>query len=210
MSLAVPQDLTVDGAGLSVGIVAARYNPTLVDALLHQVFEQLRAAGVKEKKIRVYRVPGSNELPSAAQWLATAAKPDVIVALGVIIRGDTKHYELVAEASAQGLMRVALDTRIAVRVHQMWEAGLLDEVRRLDVDGLREGRTASKALGYSQVLAHLDGLLSAEQAIEDTITATRRFARRQESWFRPDPRIHWLGYDDPQRIERALNIIGSA
>lgn len=114
MSLDAPQDLPVNGSAFSVGIVAARYNPTLVDALLHQVFEELRAAGVKEKKIRLYRVPGSNELPSAAQWLAAAAKPDVIVALGVIIRGDTKHYELVAEASSQGLMRVALDTRISV------------------------------------------------------------------------------------------------
>ena len=114
MSLDAPENQPVDGSGYSVGIVAARYNPVLVDALLHQVFEHLREAGVKEKKIRVYRVPGSNELPSAAQWLASAAKPDVIVALGVIIRGDTKHYELVAEASSQGLMRVALDTRIAV------------------------------------------------------------------------------------------------
>lgn len=106
--------MPVDGTDMTIGVVAARYNPTLVDALLHQVFEQLRSAGVKEKKIRVYRVPGSNELPSAAQWLAAASKPDVIIALGVIIRGDTKHYELVAEASAQGLMRVALDSRIAV------------------------------------------------------------------------------------------------
>jgi 6,7-dimethyl-8-ribityllumazine synthase len=114
MSLAVPQELTVDGAGLSVGIVASRYNPTLVDALLHQVFENLRAAGVKKKKISVYRVPGANELPSAAQWLATAVKPDVIVALGVIIRGDTSHYELISEAATQGLMRVALDSRISV------------------------------------------------------------------------------------------------
>ena len=114
MSLAVPQELTVDGAGLSVGIVASRYNPTLVDALLHQVFENLRAAGVKKKKICVHRVPGANELPSAAQWLATAVKPDVIVALGVIIRGDTSHYELISEAATQGLMRVALDSRISV------------------------------------------------------------------------------------------------
>jgi len=92
----------------------------------------------------------------------------------------------------------------------MWDAGLLEEVRRLDAVGLREGRTAAKALGYSQALAHLDGLLSAEQAIEDTITSTRRFARRQESWFRPDPRIHWLGYDDPQLTDRALDVIASA
>jgi tRNA dimethylallyltransferase len=92
----------------------------------------------------------------------------------------------------------------------MWDAGLLDEVHRLDAAGLREGRTAAKALGYSQALAHLDAALSAEQAIEDTIVSTRRFARRQESWFRPDPRIHWLAYDDPQLTDRALEIVGSA
>ena len=91
----------------------------------------------------------------------------------------------------------------------MWEAGLLDEVTRLDSAGLREGRTAAKALGYRQALAHLDGILSAAQAIEDTITSTRRFARRQESWFRPDPRIHWLGYDDPRLTDRALEIIAT-
>ena len=114
MSLAAPKELTVDGAGMSVGIVAARYNPTLVDALLRQVFEHLRTAGVKEKKIRVYRVPGSNELPSAAQMVAAAGKSDVVVALGVVIRGDTKHYELVSEAATQGLMRVALDLQVPV------------------------------------------------------------------------------------------------
>ena len=91
----------------------------------------------------------------------------------------------------------------------MWDVGLLDEVRRLDAAGLREGRTAAKALGYRQALAHLDGNLSAGQAIEDTITSTRRLARRQESWFRPDLRVHWLGYDDPRLTERALDIIGS-
>jgi tRNA dimethylallyltransferase len=92
----------------------------------------------------------------------------------------------------------------------MWDAGLLEEVSRLDAAGLREGGTAAKALGYHQALAHLDGLLSAEQAVEGTITSTRRFARRQESWFRPDPRIHWLGYDDPRLLDRALDVIGSA
>ncbi|MHB1474180.1 MAG: tRNA (adenosine(37)-N6)-dimethylallyltransferase MiaA, partial [Dermatophilaceae bacterium] len=79
-----------------------------------------------------------------------------------------------------------------------------------DASGLREGRTAAKALGYRQALAHLGGLLSAERAIEETITATRRFARRQESWFRPDPRIDWLDHDDPRLTDRALDLIGSA
>ena len=156
--------------------------------------------------------------PFAAQAIEPKNERRVVRALEVIeLTGrpfsatlPTREYLLPTVTIGLLVPRPELDTRIAVRVHQMWEAGLLDEVRRLDVDGLREGRTASKALGYSQVLAHLDGLLSAEQAIEDTITSTRRFARRQESWFRPDPRIHWLEYDDPKRIERALNIIGSA
>ncbi|BFU42986.1 tRNA (adenosine(37)-N6)-dimethylallyltransferase MiaA [Krasilnikovia sp. MM14-A1004] len=85
-----------------------------------------------------------------------------------------------------------LDARIAERVHLMWASGLLDEVRDLAGRGLREGRTASRALGYQQALAQLDGAFSEEQAQQETIAATRRFVRRQRSWFRRDPRVHWL------------------
>ncbi|MGZ4684148.1 tRNA (adenosine(37)-N6)-dimethylallyltransferase MiaA [Oryzihumus sp.] len=106
--------------------------------------------------------------------------------------------------------RPELDARIAARVHRMWERGLLEEVRALDAAGLREGRTASKALGYSQALAHLDGRLSAAEAIEDTVTATRKFARRQESWFRPDERVVWLPWDAPDLLERALDVVSAA
>ena len=122
----------------------------------------------------------------------------------------TREYDLATVTIGLRIPRPELDARIASRVHQMWEAGLLEEVRSLDAAGLREGRTAAKALGYSQALSHLDGVLSAAQAIEDTITSTRRFARRQESWFRPDPRIRWLGYDDPQLTDHVLQLIGSA
>lgn len=92
--------------------------------------------------------------------------------------------------------RPLLDERLASRVDAMWSAGLLDEVRTLAGHGLREGRTSSRALGYSQALAELDGAMTTRQAQEDTITATRRFVRRQESWFRPDPRIAWVAADD--------------
>jgi tRNA dimethylallyltransferase len=74
----------------------------------------------------------------------------------------------------------------------MWAAGFEAEVRALTAVGLREGRTASRALGYQQVLRTLDGEWTAEQARQETARATRRFARRQESWFRRDPRITWL------------------
>jgi tRNA dimethylallyltransferase len=74
----------------------------------------------------------------------------------------------------------------------MWQAGLEAEVKHLAGQGLRDGRTASRALGYQQLLRYLDGECTSEEARLETIKATRRFARRQESWFRRDPRIHWL------------------
>jgi len=107
--------------------------------------------------------------------------------------------------------RDALDARIAERVEQMWDAGLVDEVRRLaDHAGLREGVTASRALGYQQVLAFLEGTISEDEAKAQTARATRAFARRQEKWFRRDPRVVWLPYDAPDLLERALNVVAQA
>ena len=111
--------------------------------------------------------------------------------------------------------RAVLDERIARRVERMWEQGLVDEVRSLEARGLREGRTASRALGYAQVLRHLAGECSENEAREDTVRATRRFARRQESWFRRDPRVVWLEVGDAGDAddsgglaERALSALG--
>ena len=104
----------------------------------------------------------------------------------------------------------ALDARIAVRVEQMWASGLLDEVRLLAGQGLREGRTASRALGYQQALAEIDGILTGEQARDETVRATRRFVRRQRSWFRRDPRVTWLDAGDPRLTESALAAVPAA
>ena len=92
--------------------------------------------------------------------------------------------------------RGVLDERIDRRVQRMWQTGLRQETEDLLVRGLRDGVTASRAIGYSQAIAVLDGALSEEQARADTAQATRRYARRQESWFRPDPRIVWLDTTD--------------
>ncbi|MGY5318499.1 tRNA (adenosine(37)-N6)-dimethylallyltransferase MiaA [Neomicrococcus lactis] len=88
--------------------------------------------------------------------------------------------------------RAALHERLALRVHRMAEAGLLDEVERLEKQGLRDGKTASRAIGYQQFLSVLDGEMSVDVAIESTIVATRQFARRQVTWFKADPRVTWL------------------
>ncbi len=105
--------------------------------------------------------------------------------------------------------RDALDGRIGIRTEGMWAGGLLDEVRRLDAAGLRRGRTASLAIGYRQALAELDGDLTRDTAIAETTRATRRFVRRQESWFRPDPRILWLDALAPDLTDRALAAVRS-
>jgi tRNA dimethylallyltransferase len=88
--------------------------------------------------------------------------------------------------------RAEMDARIQRRVDEMWAKGLIGEVAALAERGLRGGVTASRALGYRQVLAYLDGLCTEEQARKDTAAGTRRFARRQLGWWRRDPRILWV------------------
>ncbi|MHA7155419.1 tRNA (adenosine(37)-N6)-dimethylallyltransferase MiaA [Arthrobacter sp. TMN-50] len=103
--------------------------------------------------------------------------------------------------------RAVLRERLATRVHAMVDEGLLDEVATLASQGLRTGRTASRALGYAQFLQVLDGEVTTDQAASDTIDATRRFARRQLTWFRADPRITWLDWENPDLIPHATGHI---
>jgi tRNA dimethylallyltransferase len=103
-----------------------------------------------------------------------------------------------------------LDARIASRVEHMWRVGFVDEVRRLEAQGLRRGVTARRAIGYAQVLRFLDGEWTEEQAREETIAATRRFARRQMRWFRKDPRVIWIPYDSPDLAQRALAAVSES
>jgi tRNA dimethylallyltransferase len=106
--------------------------------------------------------------------------------------------------------RPELDERIALRVDRMWDAGLVDEVRALEAVGLREGRTASRALGYQQVLAALAGECTEQEARAETVRATKRFARRQDSWFRRDRRVNWLTARGTELAERALALLDPA
>jgi len=106
--------------------------------------------------------------------------------------------------------RAVLRERIAARVDRMWTAGLVDEVRALDAAGLRRSRTASRALGYAQVLRQLAGEHTEAEARDETVRATRRFARRQDAWFRRDPRIQWLPYDADDLVERAVATVAEA
>ncbi|GAB4002074.1 tRNA (adenosine(37)-N6)-dimethylallyltransferase MiaA [Nocardioides ultimimeridianus] len=104
--------------------------------------------------------------------------------------------------------RETLARRIDARVQKMFDDGLVAEVERLLSQGLAEGRTASMAIGYRQVIAHLNGELTRDEAQERTAAATRKFARRQLAWWRNDPRITWVEYDDPDRVAKAEAVIG--
>ena len=103
--------------------------------------------------------------------------------------------------------REELRERLGQRVHRMVEAGLEKEVERLDAQGLRQGKTASRALGYAQFLRVLDGEMDVADAAGETIVATRQFARRQLTWFRADPRISWLDWKDPGLASRAVSVV---
>lgn len=99
-----------------------------------------------------------------------------------------------------------LDERIDARVHLMVAEGLLEEVRQLDARGLRQGVTASRALGYQQMLDVIDGTSTVEEAIALTISGTRRYVRRQRSWFRRDQRQIWLDAAEPGLVDRIVGL----
>jgi tRNA dimethylallyltransferase len=143
-------------------------------------------------------------LPSNGRRIVRAL--EVIEVSGRPFTAVLPSYQSVYPAVQIGVRvpRAVLDVRIAERVSLMWRAGLVDEVARLDQAGLREGKTASRALGYAQVLRFLAGEYSLDEARAQTVQATKRFARRQESWFRRDPRVIWLDAEEGPGGDAAL------
>ncbi|MFF9732042.1 tRNA (adenosine(37)-N6)-dimethylallyltransferase MiaA [Streptomyces albidoflavus] len=152
-------------------------------------------------------------LPSNGRRIVRAL--EVIEITGRPFTANLPRHDSVYDTVQIGVdvARPELDARIADRVDRMWAAGLVDEVRALEAEGLREGRTASRALGYQQVLAALAGECTDQEARAETVRATKRFARRQDSWFRRDPRVHWLSGAAADRAElpgRALSLLERA
>ena len=102
------------GVGLRVGIVVARFNADVGDGLLASCTAALVKRGVRESDMRIVDVPGALEVPLALQKLANTGNFDALIALGAVIRGETFHFEIVAEQSARGIMSVQLDTGIPI------------------------------------------------------------------------------------------------
>jgi tRNA dimethylallyltransferase len=153
--------------------------------------------------------------PPAAEGILPSNGRRIVRALEVIELTGSFTATLPAYTSYYDTVQIGVDTdsatldeRITSRVDRMWELGLVDEVRTLIDHGLREGRTASRALGYAQVLSWLDGELPSQEAARAaTVSATRRLARRQRSWFRRDPRISWLTGASDTLQDSALRLL---
>lgn len=117
-------------------------------------------------------------------------------------------YEVPAVQIGLDCDRAVLDERVQARVDRMWAAGLVDEVRGLLDRGI--GRTASRAVGYAEVLAALRGEITEDEARAQVVAGTRRLARKQMGWFGRDPRVHWLDARDPDLVGKALALVRAA
>jgi tRNA dimethylallyltransferase len=187
--------ILVGGSGLYIrGAIDALEFPGTDPAVRARLEAELAELGSGVLHARLAADPEAARaiLPSNGRRVVRAL--EVIEITGRPFTANLPGHEAVYDTLQIGVdvERPELDERIARRVDRMWEAGLMDEVRRLECAGLRAGRTASRALGYQQVLAALAGEYGEDQARAETVRATKRFARRQDSWFRRDPRVHWL------------------
>ena len=185
--------ILVGGSGLYVRAAVDELSFPGTDPVLRARLE----ASLAERGAGALHAELAARAPEAAVAILPSNGRRIVRALEVVeltgeFRATLPDFRAVYDLVQVGLDRDDLDERIAARVDRMWEGGFVEEVRRLETQGLREGRTASRALGYAQLLAWFDGEFdSAEAAKVATATATRRFARRQRAWFRRDPRIIW-------------------
>lgn len=204
------QPVIVGGSGLYVRAVTDDMRFPGTDPAVRARLESEAAA--QGSAVLYSRLGGLD--PAAAQKIAPGDTRRVVRALEVIeITGEPftaylPDYTYVRPTVQIGLVleRDTLHRRIADRVHRMWDAGWVDEVVRLRESGLRPDSTAGQAIGYAEIMAHLDGTMTQEEAIQRTIVRTRQFAKRQETWFRRDRRIHVLPADAPDLVERAAAI----
>ena len=205
------QPMLVGGSGLYVNSVLEDLEFPGTNLEIRANYEEiLEEQGVKvlyEMLERIDKEAAQNILPNNARKIVRALEVNELT-------GNNFNAKLPEPSPVFSDVRIALDmprdlldARIAERVYQMFKDGFVEEVKSLEPK-LRKGKTALRALGYSQVLSLLNGEITEQEAITLTINATKKFARRQLSWFRRDPLIHWLDATSPQLLDQSLRLIG--
>lgn len=190
----VLEDLEFPGTNLEV---RAKYEEILDEKGVDALFQMLKEIDPKAAE---------NILPNNARKIVRALEVNEITGKAFNAKLPEASPIFSDVRIALDMPRDLLDKRISDRVHQMFEEGFVDEVKSIEKN-LRLGKTALRALGYSQVLSLLAGEISEDEAITLTINATKKFARRQLSWFRRDPLIHWLDATSPDLFEESLRLI---
>jgi tRNA dimethylallyltransferase len=191
----VLEDLEFPGTNLEV---RAKYEEILDEKGVEALFQMLKEIDPKAAE---------NILPNNARKIVRALEVNEITGKAFNAKLPEPSPSFSDVRIALDMPRDLLDQRIIDRVHQMFEDGFVDEVKSIEKN-LRLGKTAFRALGYSQVLSLLSGEISEDEAITLTINATKKFARRQLSWFRRDPLIHWLDATSPDLFAQSLRLIG--
>jgi len=191
----VLEDLEFPGTNLEV---RAKYEEILDEKGVEALFQMLKEIDPKAAE---------NILPNNARKIVRALEVNEITGKAFNAKLPEPSPIFSDIRIALDMPRDLLDQRIIDRVHQMFEDGFIDEVKSIEKN-LRLGKTAFRALGYSQVLSLLSGEISEDEAITLTINATKKFARRQLSWFRRDPLIHWLDATSPDLFAQSLRLIG--
>lgn len=210
---AVP--ILVGGSALYTRAVLDHFEfPGTDPAVRARLSAECEAQGVAASFAALQRldpVAAGNIEPANARRIVRAL--EVIELTGRPFSATLPRMEYVAPGTVQigvDIDRPTLDARIEQRVTQMFEDGLVAEIERLLAEGLTEGLTAARAIGCPEVIALLRGEMSRDEAHERVVIATRRFARRQDSWFRKDPRVQWVRFDDPNRVQSALTCVEQA
>jgi tRNA dimethylallyltransferase len=205
--------IVVGGSALYVRAIVDHFKfPGTDPALRAELDAELERTGPQALHGRLARLD-----PAAAATIEPRNGRRIVRALevgrltGQPFRANLPAYDYLLPGVRQiglDIDRAELDRRISLRVRDMWQRGFVEEVRRLVEAGLHKGKTASRGLGYRQVLDFLSGGITEAEAEEQTISATRRFARRQDSWFWKDPRIRWVRYDASDLVESAYRLAG--
>lgn len=204
--------ILVGGSMLYIASVLNNFEFPARDAFLRAELEaELISVGSREMHNRLAALD-----PIAASRIDSANGRRIVRAIEIVtITGEPFAATLPEvpeewQPSVQiGLLaeRTVLVPRLQQRAERMWEQGLLAEVESLIPLGVREGKTSSRAIGYAQALAQIDGEISQSEAIEQTALLTARYARRQMSWFRRDSRVNWLAFDREDLVESALDLV---
>lgn len=204
--------ILVGGSMLYVAAVLNNFEFPARDAKLRlqleQELEELGPHEIHRKLKAIDPVAASRIIPENGRRSVRAI--EIVTLTGqpfaAALPDEPEDWQPVLEIGING-PREDLVLRLEKRVHKMWQLGLVEEARSLIPLGVRSGKTSSRAIGYSQALAQIDGTMSEAEAIADTVRLTQKYARRQMSWFRRDSRINWLDYQDQTMNSQAASLV---